>query len=357
MRKKLTIEYIKNYVEDNSNCNLISTEFINSKTKLKFRCSCGEVFEAQFHKFKTGKKMCKKCTFRKITIEDVRKYVEENSDCKLLSTEYIDCYTKLKFRCSCGEVFEKDFVHFKTRQKKCQKCTGGISYFPEEFEKLFKEKSNNEYELLTEYINQKNKITIRHLKCGHIYNVNPSSFLSGKRCPICQHRSYKKTTQEFQNELDTINGTGKYIVLSEYKDNRSKVLIKHCDCNRVFYAIPYNMTYSKSGCPYCKESHGEKEIALYLDNHNITYLREYKFNNCKNIRKLPFDFYIPGKNMIIEFDGSQHFQPKFGQQSFKQTKYNDNIKNKYCDKNNITLIRIPYTKINKIESILDSAFK
>lgn len=37
--------------------------------------------------------------------------------------------------------------------------------------------------------------------------------------------------------------------------------------------------------------------------------------------------------------------------------FNDSIKNDYCKKNNIPLIRIPYTKFNSIEEILETEFK
>ena len=64
-----------------------------------------------------------------------------------------------------------------------------------------------------------------------------------------------------------------------------------------------------------------------------------------------FDFYLPDKNILIEYDGSQHFDKtsKFYSKDLIQT---DKIKNEYCSKNNIHLIRIPYTKFNQIEEIL-----
>lgn len=59
--------------------------------------------------------------------------------------------------------------------------------------------------------------------------------------------------------------------------------------------------------------------------------------------------------MLIEFDGIQHFVPveRFsGLKTFKQTQWNDKIKNEFCNNNNIKLIRIKYTDYNNIETIL-----
>lgn len=47
------------------------------------------------------------------TIEEINKYVENNSESKLLSTEYHGFSQKLEFRCACGNTFEKTFTKFK----------------------------------------------------------------------------------------------------------------------------------------------------------------------------------------------------------------------------------------------------
>ena len=86
------------------------------------------------------------------------------------------------------------------------------------------------------------------------------------------------------------------------------------------------------------------------------YIKQYKFNDCKNKQPLPFDFYIKSKNICIEYDGEQHFIVKKhwgGINSLEYIKQNDNIKTKYCEDNNIKLIRIKYNenivkKLNKL---------
>jgi very-short-patch-repair endonuclease len=76
---------------------------------------------------------------------------------------------------------------------------------------------------------------------------------------------------------------------------------------------------------------------------------------------LKYDFYLPNHNMCIEFDGKQHFTPQsFGSDKsekakidhFIGVKYRDNIKTQFCVDNNVKLLRIPYTDIDNIDSIL-----
>lgn len=57
------------------------------------------------------------------TIDEIRKFVENNSDSKLLTTEYHGFSQKLLFKCACGNNFEKTFKKFKNNhQRKCDVC-------------------------------------------------------------------------------------------------------------------------------------------------------------------------------------------------------------------------------------------
>ncbi|MNG10898.1 hypothetical protein D3C84_943960 [compost metagenome] len=121
-----------------------------------------------------------------------------------------------------------------------------------------------------------------------------------------------------------------------------------------------------SRCPYCSKgtSNGEKEILNYFKESDTRFNIQYKFDDCKNIFSLPFDFALFDEKdiikFLIEFDGKQHFEPvDFGgrgqdwaEKQFIKTQHNDKIKNQYCKDNNIKLYRIPYWKFDEIEEIL-----
>ena len=90
-----------------------------------------------------------------------------------------------------------------------------------------------------------------------------------------------------------------------------------------------------------------------LEKSNIKYIKENTFIECRNKLPLPFDFYLPDYNTIIEFDGIQHYKAVKcfgGEKRFKETKKHDKIKNNYCEKNNIKMVRIKYDE--DIESVL-----
>ena len=110
--------------------------------------------------------------------------------------------------------------------------------------------------------------------------------------------------------------------------------------------------------PKSNMSLGELRIDEYLQRKNIEYHWQKRFADCRDKNMLPFDFYLPAYNTIIEFDGEQHYREtkKFGKQSFEITKKHDEIKNKYCKEKGITLIRIDYQDLinNVLEWTLDN---
>jgi hypothetical protein len=123
-----------------------------------------------------------------------------------------------------------------------------------------------------------------------------------------------------------------------------------------------------SGCPKCKNSRGQSLITNWLSTNSIEHLTEHKFNDCINPKTkypLKFDVFIPSHNMIIEYDGEQHFKPvKFHQKMTEEqmqhlldkTQYRDDIKNRYCIENSIKILRIPYTEKKNIANILSKVF-
>lgn len=111
-------------------------------------------------------------------------------------------------------------------------------------------------------------------------------------------------------------------------------------------------------CPECSasESRGEREIRYILEGNYIKFEQEYSFVDCRDKNPLPFDFYLPDYNILIEYQGVQHYEAieRFGgQDGFLLRQKHDQIKLEYCLLNNITLITIPYWDFNNITQILN----
>lgn len=134
-----------------------------------------------------------------------------------------------------------------------------------------------------------------------------------------------------------------------------------CKNGHKFYRVPNNIiSKNMITCPICNLSIGEKMVCDILNKLNIEYKYQYSFHDCKYHYKLPFDFYIESHNTCIEYDGIQHFEPtdfagkgsEWAKRNLMTIQEKDEIKNNYCKKNNINLIRIPYWELKNIENIL-----
>ena len=137
-----------------------------------------------------------------------------------------------------------------------------------------------------------------------------------------------------------------------------------CDCGGSTEALSYWLTsgHVKScGCLRSESnSYMESVVRNILNDYNVSYLAEHSFEYCIGTKgwKLRFDFYIPDKNIVIECDGEQHYRPVSffgGDEKFATQIENDKIKDEYCLKNKIELIRIPYTKTeSEIKEMVES---
>jgi hypothetical protein len=119
--KAYTLEYVRNYFEE-QNCKLLSTEYKNSKTVIDYICKCGQQSKTIFERFKSGARCRKCCGKEKLTYEYVRNYFKERN-CELLETEYINARTRMKYKCSCKHISHITWNNFQ-KGKRCMECSG-----------------------------------------------------------------------------------------------------------------------------------------------------------------------------------------------------------------------------------------
>ncbi|ADM73662.1 HNH endonuclease [Lactococcus phage 949] len=100
-----------------------------------------------------------------------------------------------------------------------------------------------------------------------------------------------------------------YIRIGDYKGTHTKIQVKHSLCGTK-YEVTWSSFQSGRRCPRCNESKGEKEISDILNSLGIKYISQKRFKKCKYKKTLPFDFYVHDKKskLLIEFDGEQHFK-------------------------------------------------
>lgn len=179
--------------------------------------------------------------------------------------------------------------------------------------------------------------------CGNIIKTSSNNLLSGKTTS-CGCRHYES------NAIDLTGKkfgklTAKYYIRGNGKTKRKWFC--ECECGNSTIVCTWDLIRENTlSCGCMKQSHMELYIENLLTENNIDFIQQCRFDNCRNVRSLPFDFYLPDYKVCIEYDGKQHFEPVDffgGQKAFEQRKINDNMKTNYCLENGISLMRLPYT--------------
>lgn len=265
---------------------------------------------------------------------------------------YINAKSKVKIICQEHGVFEQ-IPRNHIRGQECQKC-GGVFMDNDYFITKANVTHNNKYDYsLVNYINS---LTCVEIICPihGVFKQRPKNHLIGKECQKCS--GTYMDTDYFIEKANKKHGFMYDYTKVCFKNATEKVIIT-CKTHGYFEQTP-NSHLNGAGCPICKESKGEKNIRLFLKDQNINYIRQYKFKDCKNIKELPFDFYLPDYNICIEFNGEQHYKSfDFfgGNNKLIKTQKNDFIKFNYCKINEINLIII--NDIKKIKSLLTNFIK
>lgn len=271
----------------------------------------------------------------------------------VLGTSCYGVASRVKLRHNyCGYEWSPVADNMLNKNASCPICSKN-SFTPLSYRKYVKIISGWSIIVLDDYKNFNTALHYKCLKHDYIFTMTPISFRRGNyRCKKCkyEHNSLiqRKSNSEFLEELKEAHNS-KIIATDNYINTHTKIMFKCLVCKNYWKAEP-NSVLRISGCPYCNNSHGEIVIKRILDRGGINYQSPKIFKDCLNIRPLHYDFYLPDCNLLLEYDGLQHYKSiEFfgGEKSFIDQQKRDAIKNKYAKDNGYILIRIPYKDTDK----------
>lgn len=275
----------------------------------------------------------------------------------------------------CGEEYETAWYHYRDIQDKNEKNACCNCRNKKAHENSLKKRQENLYMKALNACNKKGYTLVSKMECiknntSYVVYKCPihgeqkmriNNLINGRGCPECSFNArseqYRLSPDEVEKRISVLGG--KLLNKEDYINRVERNLIIEC----VYCGTPFTTSlvlFTQHGgqlCSNCRdvESAGEKRIRKYLELNNILFEQEKWFSDCRDIKPLPFDFYLPEYNMIIEFDGEQHFKEgHFTHSRLSYIQAHDVIKNNYCKNNDIKLIRIPYYEMSNIERILDN---
>ena len=215
----------------------------------------------------------------------------------------------IEIECDKGHIFSMSFNNFKKGQR-CPKCARenqdrvpkkpNNKKHSQEFIKELVESRG--YKLLEPYVNKRTKLKLMCPK-GHIHEIRLDSFQNGSGCKQCMIDNMKHDISFVIKQLEK----REFKLLSKYEGNNKNIVIQ-CKHGHIFSTTYDIIVNNNCGCPICNESKGEKKINNFLTKYKIKFNRQYKFENCKFYRCLPFDFSIQRPVVGLVSCGERRFQ-------------------------------------------------
>jgi len=351
------------------------TKYTNNRDKLPILCKIHGLFYKSYESHVSKASGCNKCgkinkkdkiNFNTFIDTSLRVHGDRYDYSKIEATHFF-ASRKVEIICKVhGSFFQRAYSHIIGSG--CSKCSGRYSYTTEEFLEMCKKvyaADRYDYSQVV-YIGNKSPIKIICKKHG-VFEQRPNNHLRGEGCYKCGKESManisRLTYDKFLKKAKKVHkGRYEYIGFeSEYTTVDDTFIRAICKKHGEFKQ-KVHPHLGGAGCPSCNASKGEYRIKMWLDENSITYEPQKTFNNCINPdtkRRLKFDFYIPDKNLVIEYDGKQHFEVsnfcndvELAKELFEKVKKHDQIKNAFVNNNKINILRISYKEFNKIEEIL-----
>lgn len=261
----------------------------------------------------------------------------------------------------CGKTYAPTPKDFLAGKSTCRHCSSmrplptTTSRFHDEVGKL----GGGEYELLGEVVAAMEPVRLRHIVCGHEFLMNPTYFRRGRRCPKCGGTK-RKTHAEFVNEVQSLEGSA-YSVIGEYSNADTKIAFRHEECGREYLAAPAKFLTGRR-CPLCfadrRQSLVAQSIQTALRQKGLYFREEYWDGRLRGPRggAMRFDFYIQSLNLVVEYDGEQHFNGWLNRR-ISIERQRDAIKNSYCINHGIKLLRLNISHSQSVAVLIEAVLR
>lgn len=263
----------------------------------------------------------------------------------------IICHEKDEFGEEHGEFWQTPDNHINGKQG-CPKCGGQTNVTTELFIKRARKVHGDKYDYSkVNYVNNRTNITIICPIHGEFVQL-PANHLKGEGCYECGRvrtgDAKRVSVEESIRKAKMIHGDFYDYSKVTYNKIADKVTIicpKHGEFEQTM-----NNHLGGQGCPKCCQSKGEKAITNWLIDKNIKFISQYKIDIDSNINTSGnafIDFYLPGHNMFIEYNGEQHYVAKErfgGEIGLQRQQRRDEYVRNYCKEHNIKLIEIKYNE-------------
>lgn len=356
-------------------------KYININTKIRFKCLIHDFEFDAFPQNMLRGHGCRKCGNKKQSEKQTKphdKFVEDlkniNSDIKVIG-KYTNMDTKILVECAIDGYRWNADPRKLMKGCKCSVCSNrtvmvgvnDIATIRPDLMRYLKYKED-----AYKYTPGSEKyIDIICPECGYEDNIRISNLSRfGFSCNGCYEKKYghkrvpygywnKDTMQQYLEE----NYDGYKLLDIQTPNNDScrylKAFIKCSNENHPPYWAYWKNITSGYTCLLCyvedSMSKGERKAESIFQKYNYIYEPQKRFDDCRDKYTLPFDFYLPDYNLVVEIMGEQHEHPIDyfgGEESFQKCIQHDKIKRDYLMSHDIHVLDIWYYEFDNMENLI-----
>lgn len=308
MPRKFSFEEVRDYFLEH-NCVPLFTEYVNSKTNLPFRCSCGEEYAITFASFKLGAR-CKKCRYKKMTHtslgEDsydrmIRTFQTHGIDVITTRENYVNSSTLLELICQARQhTFSQTRNVLLTciREKRglCTNCN--IIEASNRVEQSFVSSLESKGGKLLSY-DSRSRIVRYRCHCGQTATTHDTNLQKWTCCKVCHAKNNPFFSSETQERIKRSNferyGVENVMHVPSIMSKNLRQRFRKKE-----FCLPSGKIVTLQGyeglcLSALLKEYGEEEIETKLEKIPVVKYMFEKRNRCY----YP-DFFIPSGNLLIE---------------------------------------------------------
>ena len=265
------INVLKGLIKDNNNNSVIK----------KFNCDkCGNEYFTTLFGYNIGWR-CPSCTSKQDEQTRFKSMVSLAGNNEYEVAEFKSMNERHLFKHSCGlenYIKPRSFLYEGVRCR-CQKEI----LFNEAKEKI---EHSGKFKLI-EFTKAEEHITVKSLKCGHVFKVPYRGFIESESCRVCRPATMNNISFEYR--VDNLTN-GEFRFIGDYKDYKTRTTFLHTKCNKTFEATPADFL-DRFYCPYCDSVFNDR----WEQNYKL--LCDYKDKN--NLCDIPKNAFYKGSALGI----------------------------------------------------------
>ncbi len=320
----------------------LSEKYVNSLSKLKWRCEKGHEWEATPSSIKGGH-WCPVCGGNRVenkSLELASKIARDRGG-ECISDKYLNYSSPLKWRCKMGHEWKTSLSRIENGGwcAKCSYKTRALGRRNTIAEMREIARSRGGECLSNIYVGNKSKLTWK-CKLGHVWEASPSAVQTKTWCPTCGG-SEKKTLDEIS---ELARKRGGRCLSEEYVNGRTKMRWE-CAVGHKWEANAVNIQ-SGRWCPVCASGISERVCRAYFEELFGVSFKKAKPSWLMNWKgnKMEFDGFNETLKIAFEYHGKQHYKSikAFSGRQLDEQQRVDELKRRLCEERGVRLIEVPY---------------